>query len=249
VLFRSGCSRTAAVGSVNPFDPPKLKVFEGRWVDHGAGAWQTAGKKATVCSGTPVVVLVKAVPVSEVCAVDVLPRALAALELQMSSFRASPESVSEPVKGLFGALADLRSTLGDLDASLKGVDADLAGADKDLRGVREMVAGLDLSDQKFVALLTRLEQLESDVKEVGVVAGSDRRRLDGLKAEAVALQEKADQPGLDALLVQRIGFQMADVLERLGELEAEVNGLIIRVSAMRQGIGYVQGGFAATRAK
>jgi hypothetical protein len=41
-----------------------------------------------------------------------------------------------------------------------------------------------------------------------------------------------------------MGGQVSDVLQRLEELEGEINGLIIRVSAMRQGVGYLQGGLA-----
>jgi hypothetical protein len=244
VAAAQGCSRTAVMQPFDPLLPPKVKDIDGRWVEHVEGAWRIEGAKATTCEGAAQVVMVRVVPVSELCAADVLPRALAGIELQMSSFKASPDSVSAPVKGLFGDLARLRSNLGDMAASLEQVDVDLTQGGAEIAAVRQRTDGLDLNDGRWVSLLTRLEQLTADTAEATVVSGSHRKRLEAVAAEAVSLEEKASQPGLDAMLVQRLGTQVHDALQRLEELEGEVNGLIIRVSAMRQGVGYLQGGIA-----
>jgi hypothetical protein len=244
VAAAQGCARTAVMQPFDPLLPPKVKDIDGRWVQHGEGAWRIEGAKATTCEGPAQVVMVKVIPVSELCAADVLPRALAGIELQMSSFKASPDAVSAPVKGLFGDLARLRANLGDLSASLEQVDVDLKQGSSEIGAIRERIEGLDLNDRRWVSLLTRLEQLTADTAEASVVSGSHRRRLEAVMAEASSLEEKASQPGLDAMLVQRMGGQVSDVLQRLEELEGEINGLIIRVSAMRQGVGYLQGGLA-----
>jgi chromosome segregation ATPase len=107
------------------------------------------------------------------------------------------------------------------------------------------VAAISAADTRFVSLLTRLDSIEADIGETVVASASIQERIAALSTEEAGLAEKALAPGMDGMLVMRLGAQLDDLNTRVESLRAEAAQLEARVAAARQGIGYLQGGLLA----
>ena len=126
-------------------------------------------------------------------------------------------------------------------------DAQLAQASQDLAAVRQAVEAVDGSDERFISLLTKLDGIDAQVAEDVVASGSIQERRAALASEQSALGEKAAEPGLDGMLVSRLGTALHDLVSRIGDLRDETARLEAAVSEVRQGIGFLQGGLLSVQ--
>lgn len=242
VELTSGCARRVDLGRAPAGGLVKVKDLADRFVGSETGAFVTEGAKAATCEGEPQVVLVKAMSKASICTGEVWPAALEFSRQQLATFKASPDAVDAPVRALFGDLTHARVSLDDLAVRLGVADAQLAQASVDLAAVRQAVEGVDGSDARFISLLTKLDSIDAHAAESVVASGSIQERRAALGSEQSALGEKAAEPGLDGMLVSRLGGALHDLVTRIGDLRDETARLEAAVSEVRQGIGYLQGG-------
>jgi hypothetical protein len=241
----AGCQRTVQLGDLPVGSAVRTKDLSARFVGSDTGAFLGEGASAGSCSATPAVVLARTLSKAQICSGEVFPVALEGARSQLASFKASPDAVDAPVRALFGDLAASEAALEDLRVRMVAEDAQLAQAGVDLAAVRASVAAISAADTRFVSLLTRLDSIEADIGETVVASASIQERIAALSTEEAGLAEKALAPGMDGMLVMRLGAQLDDLNTRVESLRAEAAQLEARVAAARQGIGYLQGGLLA----
>lgn len=243
-----GCARVSELGGLPAGATLKLKDIAGTMSRVGAGDFVSEGAKESTCGTAPEVVFVRAVSKHELCSTEVWPALMRRGEEDLQSFKASPDAVAQPVRSVLGDLAESAVALEGIHRRLTNVDASLTQSRLDLAGVREQVTSTATeSDSRFVTLLTRLDELDADLSETTVSAGSAQEHARAYDLEESALAEKAAETGLDAMQIARLGSQLRDLIARLEALSQDVAAIEERVAAARQGVGYLQGGLLAVQ--
>lgn len=242
----TGCARVGPQAGVPAEGTLKLKDAMGGLTTVGTGRfWIDGAGESTVCEDRTVIAVTPR-SAADVCASEVLPEALRRSSQRLSSFQASPDAVSGPVRILIGEIAVLKAEAAAMQARAPVALDVTASVERSMEAARTRLAALDASDARFVTLLSKVELVTAGLVEARSKAEGITARAKALADEAGAVAEKVNQPALDALLVTRLSGQVRDVVSRVRALSQEHAHLLDRLAELRADVSYLEGGVSVS---